>query len=287
MIDTVVGLGTVREFCVRFEKSPPRFDGFHNLQKLAIHTLIGIKETMYVLGQMRAVIGKSPNLRYLAVNPIRYEKWSFSPEHQLEIFNMVPEKDNLPLEHLMVRDDWELRLGEALWRNIRNLKTLEITGEEAPYDPPDEFALHWKQFWEGMLENKIWLRKIRVQLVSVALLEYMASYSGIEEFIVDKPLFNKDVLPQTAQIFFGKVFPKHVHSLRVLQIKEFFVTPWCFGKKAVATLRNNRRLEKLSVPIVESKEMTIVSTTALLLVALVISPTNPRRRLNTCDSSPA
>jgi hypothetical protein len=28
-----------------------------------------------------------------------------------------------------------------------------LIGEDAPFDPPDEFGLNWEDFWKGMGDN--------------------------------------------------------------------------------------------------------------------------------------
>jgi hypothetical protein len=264
MMDTLVQLETVKEFCIKFETPPPQFNGLENLQKLVVQSSTGLKETKDALNQVQAVIGRSPNLRCLGLNLKRHEDRSIDPQLQLDPFRFTPERGCLPLEHLMIKGGWELRLDSSLWRYLRNLKTLEIGDENASLTQHEEFLPNWDQFWKGMKDNKIHLRRIKVPETSIALLEYMASYRGIEELIVEGPARDKGLSNEMGPIFLTKVFPRHAHSLRVLQLKEHFDSAWCFGPTAAESLRESQRLEKLSVPI--SKKMTIVSTTLPLLL---------------------
>ncbi|KAI9765017.1 MAG: hypothetical protein M1840_007842 [Geoglossum simile] len=257
IMDTLMGLGTIKEFCVKAE-TPVQFDGFRDLRGLVIHANASINR-MDVLGQLQTVIGKSPNLRYLGLNLTRNAEFQYNLDYQLDAFSLTKEQDSLPLEHLMIAGGWGFKLN-GLYRHLRNLKTLEVTGEDSlSIELEVEQDANWNQFWEGLQENKIWLKKIKFPVVSVALLNYMASYSGVEELIVEIPVYDTALSNETGLMFFADVLPKHAGSLRVLRVKEYFQSTWCFGTKEIAQLGSSR-LEELSVPIVESEEMTTPNT---------------------------
>jgi hypothetical protein len=285
VMDALVGLETVKEFCIKFDTTPPRFDGLGNLQKLVVQSNTGPNETTDAFNQIQTTIRRSPNLRYLGLDLKRSQEYPSRAQCQLDPFRFTSEKSGLPLEHLMLKGGWELRLDNSLWRNLRNLKTLEISDRGSPLTPLDEYSSNWDRFWKGMQDNKIQLRKIRVPELSVALLEYMASYRGIEELIVERPGWDDDESNMMGHLFFARALPRHACSLRVLQLKRHFEPAWCFGPKAVGMLRKSRQLEKLSVPIVDADEMTLVSTTPLTNSrnSLLTSPPRPA----TSDCSPA
>ncbi|KAI9769916.1 MAG: hypothetical protein M1840_003625 [Geoglossum simile] len=265
VMDVFAGSETVKEFCIKFDTAPPQFDALDNLQKLIVQSKTGLKETMDAFSQIQTVIRRSPNLRYLGLDLKRSRECQYLAQRQLNPFRFTPERGCLPLEHLMLKGGWELRLDSSLWRNLRNLKTLEISDKHSLPNPlDDEYPSNWGQFWKGMEDNKIHLRKISVPELSVALLEYMASYRGIEELIVERPVWNEDESNIAGHMFFTSFLPRHAGSLRVLQLKKHFEPAWRFGPKAVEMLRKNRRLEKLSVAIVENDKMTITRYLRLL-----------------------
>jgi hypothetical protein len=106
-----------------------------------------------------------------------------------------------------------LLLDKYFFNHIRHIHTLELGHMEAAAFSGTPNA---DRIWEGLHRHRVLPKHIKAARASNALFDYMASYSGIEEFHCGEDPVSLEDPKIMWQIFLTKVFPRHLSSLRVL-----------------------------------------------------------------------
>jgi hypothetical protein len=80
------------------------------------------------------------------------------------------------------------------------------------------------------------------------LLNYLESYSGLEELILTQATSSNQVASnKLTDRFYDLVLPKHIHSLTNVEIHECYEGNWCFQRHTVAIISRIPNLTCLCV----------------------------------------
>jgi hypothetical protein len=162
------------------------------------------------------------------------------------MWNMCIQLDSITIPHLC--ELTSLDLGPILHSEL---------GWDWSTDPPDETVRQTKdmlsipsEIWRVLSHERILLREITVAKVNGALLDYLASYSGVEKLMLSKTGKNTSVSNTLADKFCTSVLPKHTDSIRILQLPSTFEgTKWCYDAHVYSALLQCKQLTYLRVPL--------------------------------------
>lgn len=105
-------------------------------------------------------------------------------------------------------------------------------------------------FWSALRIEKICLRDVSVDIVNDALLEYLASYSGVTSMtLVHKRPVNPGHHVDISFRFWGEILPRHADTLLTLIVRPNFERSggWCIDTRSLGAIRKCKRLEILRV----------------------------------------
>lgn len=120
------------------------------------------------------------------------------------------------------------------------------------------------------------LKKLHTAAASAEMIEYLASYSGLESIVLTDTHSDttgsrihdseEDIL---ARRFYSEILPAHASSLVELDVQASFEGPWCFSDHAVPALSKCQRLRTLSISMdgLELDEGDIHSVVSVLSAA--------------------
>lgn len=201
-----------------------------------------------VASAVAKVVLQSPDMTCLQLDTGYYAATVAAPS----LHDILPKDTNLPplpIESLNLRCMRTLLDAETLY-HLHSLKSLSI-----------HFNLtttiqgsHFFQIWETLKNESIHLTSIDVNLTEVddSLLDYLLSYEGIEQIIFDNSarLWSRHG-ESIANRFFDEVLPKVARTLRVLHLVTISLGAWCFGRNNAGSIAQCKRLEELTVSIVD------------------------------------
>ena len=181
-----------------------------------------------------------------------------------DFFSQLSPATPLPLTHLRV---WNicLRLDSTTIPHFRELTSLNLGPILHPMDrsrswlpdPADEGVHRMKdvcstasEIWRTLSHERILLREVTVATTDDALLDYLASYSGVEKLVLSGiPVRNITASNALADKFYTRVLPRHTESLRILKTPLTFEGKWCYDFHVSNALLECRHLTHLTIPL--------------------------------------
>ncbi|KAJ7597852.1 hypothetical protein C8J56DRAFT_329249 [Mycena floridula] len=193
----------------------------HDLQSVSIRSRTPFFSLAPIQHCLFRLIANSPNLHSLTLDHIRAKV----DTEFVELSNLF---EDLPMENLR-------SLNLVGWtftpqRPFKSLTTLHVPGHVDP------------NLWKNLQRQEIFVTELASNQVNSGLVEYMASYSGIEVLLLSG-LWQE--APELSEDFYNRALGKHRHSLRELALLPAIWSRWCFGKgnaEIVAQCHNLRRL---------------------------------------------
>ncbi|KAJ7619796.1 hypothetical protein DFH06DRAFT_1360822 [Mycena polygramma] len=193
-----------------------------------------------------------------ALRSVRWTIGYYDPEWaQNVVFQVLDEREHIQELSLTNAGARFLALGRISY--IRNLKF-----EDEPPSTGD--FLHWMQglvrstlcleslsfptgafapMRETLEQEKIWLKSVFVQHCDLALLQYLASYSGLERLQISDYVHRDE----QGRMLFNTVLPKHAASLVVLICPGYREGPCSFGRDNISLISSMQRLERLEISV--------------------------------------
>ncbi|KAF8160012.1 hypothetical protein B0H34DRAFT_705799 [Crassisporium funariophilum] len=240
-----------------------RLEQLTNLRKISITGLCPDYRVDVIPG-LRTLISNSPQLTHLDVDSGSYRADSeTSTLHDL--LDAVPVNSPLSLTHLSLRS-WCVRLDSRTLPHLRTLESLTLYNTLDTRNQlfgslddlaTDELIERTKDYcstndevWDTLRREEIYLAEIATDEVCEALLDYLASYSGLKKFSLSgtktQDSFSSDPL---AMRFYDEVLPNHASTITVLDVPAEYEGKWCFGKHNASILQRCTKLANLRVSI--------------------------------------
>lgn len=150
---------------------------------------------------------------------IKSDKEPFQLINRLQDPAAPPARAIPSLKELRLFSKRPLFLSPASVPFLRSLTRLELSG------PGGRRHLGDASFWSALTKSKIRLRALRIPKLELAIVKYLASFSGLEEFLFDhmkigadgENLASSGTPPGTeVQLFYDSVLPSHCNTLRTL-----------------------------------------------------------------------
>lgn len=267
VMDSLASLPDLEEIRISLgggSASPLKLAQLKNMRKIRI-TGFCPEYRQSIIPGLRTLISNSPRLTHLDVDGGSYRaNTDTSTLHDL--FDGLPCITPLALTHLNLRS-WCVRLDSETLPHLAMLESLTINNnidtrkdgsiEELVDIARDELVERTGDYcstndeiWDTLRREGIYLSEVSTDEVSEALLDYLASYSGLKKvtlsFATSPNMTSSDAL---AIRFYYNVLPKHVGSLSVLDISPIFEGKWCFGKHNIASVRQCTKLVSLKMSI--------------------------------------
>ncbi|KAJ7141692.1 hypothetical protein C8R43DRAFT_847381, partial [Mycena crocata] len=98
--------------------------------------------------------------------------------------------------------------------------------------------------------DRIYLKEISTNMVTPDLLQYLASYSGLENISISRPDGgSRDKSDHLADMFYSHVLPRHARSLLQLSCPAGYESRWSFGTHNVDVVAWMNKLMSLHMTI--------------------------------------
>ncbi|KAK0214340.1 hypothetical protein IW262DRAFT_1466046 [Armillaria fumosa] len=212
--------------------TPIPYSEFHDLD----HISFGGRHMLDVIPPL---VARSPNVTHLGllVEQDREE----APATASSIFSGLPKGKYSRVQQLSINGDGILPAQDVplIVPHLHHLTALRIhINDVAP------------EFWTALRIEKICLLDVFVDVVNDALLEYLASYSGVKSMILDhKRPVNPDHYVDISFRFWGEILPRHADTLLTLIVQPDFERSggWCLDTRSLDAIRKCKRLEILRV----------------------------------------
>ncbi|KAJ3753936.1 hypothetical protein EV360DRAFT_74101 [Lentinula raphanica] len=147
---------------------------------------------------------------------------------------------------------WVINVPRIIHGNLTSLdlgETLEYINTE--FDNAQYFTREdaFNSLWNALCQENIHLRSLAVPFrITVTLLDYLASYSGLESLAFNR---NRDWSVgdcfDLAPRFYKDVMPMHRNTLTKLSLTPEFEDKWCFGEENIKYFAIMHKLRNLSV----------------------------------------
>ncbi|KAL0958922.1 hypothetical protein HGRIS_014238 [Hohenbuehelia grisea] len=188
------------------------------------------------------VLPNCPRLKDLRVGFV--DGKSSHPETTLRgLLSKVPQDKVLPLDNLeLISVVTEIDAG--ILPHLLSLKSITLISDPNRTSIVSSHRALWRTFQvEG-----IRLEKITARPVTEALLEYIASYQGLNELALTT-VGNSDQQKsdRLATQLFQKALPPHVATLQVLRVASKYEDLWCVGEHNIQDLRSLSVLRELEI----------------------------------------
>ncbi|KAF8893944.1 hypothetical protein BD779DRAFT_1669459 [Infundibulicybe gibba] len=221
-------LTNLEELAIRFPGIEYTDLGLHRLTSLRKLYISGYsnelaKETESLAG----LVANSPALSHFDIDCIDSET---SPALH-NFLRKVNHEHPLKLHHLGARACY-VELNAATLPHLRNLKSLRLELLNSP-------TLH---IFDTLRKEKIYVNALATDILDRTVLEYMASYTGMEQISL-LHISNDEFAP----MFWDQVLPRHAETLVQLDIKPIYEGNWCFGELAAQSLVECKNLSTLSL----------------------------------------
>ncbi|KAK0222914.1 hypothetical protein EDD85DRAFT_248949 [Armillaria nabsnona] len=127
------------------------------------------------------------------------------------------------------------------------------------------------KFWSGL--HNVHLRSLNVDDVNAELLDYLLSYTGVEEFGIQVPEDNAEY-DELGTKFYSQVLPHHSATLRILSIQPRFEGMWSFQESTMLPILQCRNLVSLwvSLRFSDISDPTTPGVVAYLLHSIKLLP---------------
>ncbi|KAJ7476753.1 hypothetical protein FB451DRAFT_1173610 [Mycena latifolia] len=203
-------------------------------------------------------LANSPELTSLH---LRSHVGTYSPTPSLhDIFRKLSATKLLHLTELDLKE-YSLRLDSTILPHLRSLKTLSlrriVTKDSPQYSGPSDEAQApavlgstLQEIWDTLNRERIHLTQIATDVIEEGLLNYLASYTGLEQLAIDfAGGATEEESNRRAEVFFECALPKHTHSLVNLTCPGSFQGRWSFGKRTMGVILQLRKLESLCMSV--------------------------------------
>jgi hypothetical protein len=255
------GLEEIRISLVAGSASPLKLSQLKNMRKVRI---TGFCRQGMIPG-LRTLISNSPRLTHLDLDGDSYLANSETSTLH-EIFDASPPNSPLALTHLNLRS-WCVRLdSKTLLPHLGMLESLTIhcnidTRQDASLEELDDigrdelsertrdYCSTNDEIWDILRREQIYLLEVSTDEVSQALLDYLASYSGLKKLTLNFVTYNTSWSDALGIQFYRNVLLKHVHTLSALEISPAFEGKWCFGQHNIAIVLQCTKLVSLKMSI--------------------------------------
>ncbi|KAF8961941.1 hypothetical protein BDZ97DRAFT_1826736 [Flammula alnicola] len=208
-----------------------------------------------------------------------------------DLFGAVPPEMPLSVSHLVLQS-WCVRLDSVTLTHLRALESLSLYNNiDVRQNPPsnvDELAMEElmarteaycssnDDIWDALREDRIWLKEIATDGVSHALLDYLASYSGLQKLTLSSSSTHDGLASDVLALkFYKDVLPKHAASLVALDVCPEYEGKWCFGLHNRTSFLDCTNLETLKVNI-KSDEINRAKEQDVVWTLLEIADELPR-----------
>ncbi|KAJ7491336.1 hypothetical protein B0H11DRAFT_1007056 [Mycena galericulata] len=224
-------------------------------------------------------------------------KWLLKPI--CDFLTTLPSLDILQID---VYADIELSLPRLSGVSVLNIRTAV-----SPWDNPNVYGvlpivlqsstltgLHlsgsrtWSEVWATLHTDTnlhIHLQDISVNTVTLDLLTYLASYSGLETLALERPdgdNTRREKCDNLADVFFNTVLPRHASSLIYLSCPATYECDWSIGTHNIDAISGLHRLQMLEISI---NSTDLCNTVDLLLrtVAELLPAVRDIAMFHACD----
>ncbi|KAF5362860.1 hypothetical protein D9758_007028 [Tetrapyrgos nigripes] len=107
--------------------------------------------------------------------------------------------------------------------------------------------------FSGLQSKQIHLQRLVLDIVTEPVLDYIATYSGLEVLSLKGPKwYSQPTYNENAERFYQQILPLHNDSLVKLEMEPEFESRWCFGEDNVEAISRCRNLRVLSVRVAYS-----------------------------------
>ncbi|KAJ3505984.1 hypothetical protein NMY22_g17394 [Coprinellus aureogranulatus] len=195
-----------------FKPSKLEFAQFSNLSEITFAQL-PLDES--VVQDVSRMIAKCPSLRSLLFYVYGNNNAYGQPFYLYDFIRQALELPSFQpsLQSLRLLSGQDMILSPACIPFLRSLSRLELA-----HGPADDPGL-----WSGFTDSKIFLRVLRISRLAPAIVQYLTSYEGLEEFVFDHSTveFNRPcglTTEDEVHLFYDSILPKHCRSLQTLGV---------------------------------------------------------------------
>lgn len=170
---------------------------------------------------------------------------------------------------------FHIKIGPSILPHLQSLESLRLHARGSPLWVCDEIQRPLNRYgahdiWKPLHSGAVNLRHLDVGEVDVAVVDYLASLSGLETLRIASSSENTDKIPDAiAYRFFTTVLPRHANSLKELYILVPPGNTLCFQTDYSNLLLRCEMLDSLSLSIAVDYD----KDTSLDHVSHVVSPT--------------
>ncbi|KAF8649404.1 hypothetical protein AX16_005845 [Volvariella volvacea WC 439] len=244
IIRSLLAQSTLEELHLNIRRSclpPLNWHLFKNLRTLVLMGSCFEYRPAIVWGLGQA-IARSPHLLHLEVDSGLYWNRADNPPTLHDLLGQT--RRPLELEYLSLRG-WAVEVDEVIIPHLRALKTLRLLNQ---IGLTDEDELPCTPIWRALQREKIHLKSITTDVVEYALMDYLASYVGVQElhfaYVVS---FRRISAYGTSERFWTECLPLHVKSLQSLTIRPGLECRWCYDERCAPILAKCTQLRELSL----------------------------------------
>jgi hypothetical protein len=231
-----------------FDASNLRLDLLSGLKRIVISGSCKYFH-QHVVKRLGQCIARSPEMSSIDID--RYLWYADSDIPTLH--SLLGSAKVIQLKHLGLHS-WYTRFDDVTLPHLRSLTSLTLTNNNNPPDYEHPFSSTAAEIWSTLLANKIHLERISTDAMDAALLEYLASYSGLTRlYLKNVTAQDHQSSDQLAELFFGSVITQHTSTLEELYVLPRYEGKWCFGERITPSIIRCSRLQYLKVAVISSE----------------------------------
>lgn len=230
------------------------------LKKISIYCGVhGPHYRSHIIKGLAEAIANSPQLVHLEISTGASQILHETPTLH-DLLTMVPDGSPLRLTHLVL-DGMCARIDSVTLPHLRSLVYLKLrnlyvptpTDSDGPqlYDRTQQSASTIPAIYATLNQENIQLKHVITEDIDDVILDYLQSYSGLETLGIG-PMYSDsaDESNDLSRRFYNSVLPKHLNSIRALDIRPYFEGGWCYDIDNIFPLLSKcTELRSLSVAV--------------------------------------
>ena len=269
------------------------FHLFADLQEISI---VGSNQEHHkgTLENLARMVSQSTQLNSITIRS-EFEFWTGKGLSLHQLFRYYP-RDLPPLRlRRLVLNACQFRLDDITIPHLKYLTSLSLTNLNIKYrsnsvplqysDGVNYDSGGIQEIWSVLIKADIWLEEITIDDIFPALLEYLASYSGLRilNMTSRSHLPDQKYSDHLATQFYAKPLANHVQSLRKLDIRAIHEGLWCVDNHNLPLIHQCVNLKHLGLSIISSQadlDPVIVSISILSKILSALIPMGINRNVS-------
>lgn len=242
IVESLISLPCLAELAVSYSVGSTTtlaLNRFTSLHKIVVSGRLNSsrEDIAQLLGE---TVANSPRLVYLDFDSLQCCDGERTPA-LCDLFGKLPTDPPLRLRHLRLNGCY-MHLDNLILPHLRSLTSLTLGN----YVLSDAYSRSTRKIWSTLQSEGIYVTTLETYSIDEALLQYLASYSGLEKLSLPHATGDTDELSDTlADEFYSVVLPKHANTLVNLVVRSGYEGRWCFGDNNIAAILTCKKLSGL------------------------------------------